>query len=184
VILGQMIDVDLMSRKRTTSSVIRRKVELKTARYTFVRPMRVGGMLAGAKSSFLSFCETVGLALGTAFQIQDDLLDLTSTTATLQKGVFSDLQDRQHTLFTQHIFEKGTRGEQAMLNRYFGKKIEKKDRAKILSLFHDSGAIQAGSSEMERNFKRAEAPLASLKIPKEKREEWLSLVQLIRQRIS
>lgn len=47
----------------------------KTANYTFVSPLQIGAMLAGAGDSFLKKIEQFGTPLGIAFQIKDDLMD-------------------------------------------------------------------------------------------------------------
>lgn len=52
--------------------------------------IRIGGLLAGATSRQLEALSAFGLHLGLAFQIQDDLLDVTGQSATLGKAVGSD----------------------------------------------------------------------------------------------
>ena len=52
--------------------------------------IRIGGLLAGANFRQLEALSTYGLHLGLAFQIQDDLLDVTGQSATLGKEVGSD----------------------------------------------------------------------------------------------
>jgi len=49
----------------------------KTALYTFVSPMQIGAMLAGASQEFLKKIEKFALPLGIAFQIKDDIQDRT-----------------------------------------------------------------------------------------------------------
>ncbi len=52
--------------------------------------IRVGGLLAGADARQLAALTTYGLHLGLAFQIQDDLLDVTGQSDALGKEVGSD----------------------------------------------------------------------------------------------
>jgi geranylgeranyl diphosphate synthase type I len=184
VIIGQMIDVDLMTRDRVPTSLIRKKIILKTARYTFVRPMQIGAALCGKNSRLESFFDRFGTALGMAFQIQDDLLDLTSSSSATQKTVLSDLRDRQHTLFTQHIVERGTAGERAELKRWFGREIPRSEHAHVLELFRSSGAIQAGTREMNRAFDAAEKLLYSSSFLRSERKSWEELIRIIRERVS
>ena len=47
VILGQMIDVDMMTGELASQEMIEKKNEFKTGSYTFVRPMLTGAILAG-----------------------------------------------------------------------------------------------------------------------------------------
>ncbi|MCQ2522133.1 MAG: polyprenyl synthetase family protein [Lachnospiraceae bacterium] len=57
----------------------------------------IGGILAGAKSEEVQILETIGYDLGIAFQLQDDLLDVESTTEELGKPVGSDERNGKRT---------------------------------------------------------------------------------------
>lgn len=102
VIIGQMIDVDITTRKKVPKEFIDEKIRLKTASYTFIRPLEIGASLAnGLTTSIEKFCQTFGFCLGIAFQTQDDLFDTTSTKNKLHKTVLSDVIAHQHTYLTQ-----------------------------------------------------------------------------------
>ncbi len=83
VIVGEMIDVDMTTRDTVRDELIYQKTVLKTATYTFVRPMQIGVVLAGGNAGIETCCEKFGEALGVAFQIQDDLFDLTLSKETV-----------------------------------------------------------------------------------------------------
>ena len=50
----------------------------------------IGAVLAGAKEEEIGKMEEIAGKIGLAFQIQDDILDVTSTTEILGKPVHSD----------------------------------------------------------------------------------------------
>ncbi len=75
VFLGQIIDVDIPSRKDIPRELTDKKDKLKTASYTFIRPLQIGAALVKIDKNIEKFCEDLGLNLGLAFQMQDDLLD-------------------------------------------------------------------------------------------------------------
>lgn len=79
VFLGQIIDVDIASRKDIPKELTDKKDLLKTASYTFIRPLQIGAALIKIDENIEKFCEDLGLNLGLAFQIQDDLLDSENT---------------------------------------------------------------------------------------------------------
>jgi geranylgeranyl diphosphate synthase type I len=58
----------------------------KTANYTFVSPLQIGAILAGADDSFLKEIEKFGIPLGIAFQIKDDLMDAKKDKKSLLDG--------------------------------------------------------------------------------------------------
>lgn len=57
----------------------------------------IGGILAGASKEDILALEKIGYNLGVAFQIQDDILDITSTTEELGKPVGSDEKNHKMT---------------------------------------------------------------------------------------
>ncbi|MCE9586088.1 polyprenyl synthetase family protein [Candidatus Uhrbacteria bacterium] len=184
VITGQMLDVDSMSRQSVEMGMIEERHRLKTASYTFVRPMQIGFAMAGGSSKLMKFAEAYGFPLGVGFQIQDDWLDLTSKPDEIGKTAFSDLRDGQHTLFTQYIVERGTSGEKKELKKIFGKSLTEKDRAKISKLFEESGAIEHGCMLIETYFEEAEEAVVATSLSKKQREPFLKLVEYLRERAS
>jgi len=101
VTVGQMIDVDITTRKKISKELIDQKTYLKTAGYSFIKPLQIGAALSGNSNKDIEkFCKEFGLRMGMAFQTQDDLLDITSTDEELQKTTSSDKSQHQHTYFT------------------------------------------------------------------------------------
>lgn len=182
VMVGQMIDVDVMTRDRVETTLIDEKMRLKTAGYTFVRPMQMGAALAGVNGKTAQFCEAYGWPLGVAFQIQDDFLDLTAPASVLGKTAFSDLQDRQHTLFTQHIFSRGTKKQVQELRQLLGRPLGEKDRKRIQKLFVESGAFSEGTRLMHEAFDQAEEAVVNAGLSSAKAKPFLELVSYIRSR--
>lgn len=165
VILGQMLDVDAVNRKKVSDRFLEDKMRLKTASYTFIRPLQFGAALAGKRGLF-DWCERFGLPLGLAFQIQDDLLDLTASTSTLGKSAFNDIREGQKTVFTQRA---------PQLAAYKGKKIGPKEKKDIRDILEKTGAVEYGTKKMETYFARAEREA-------EGQVSFLNLVAYIRSR--
>lgn len=65
-----------------------------------------GAILAGADDAVVSKLEEAGRLIGVAFQIQDDILDVTSTREVLGKPVFSDEKNQKTTYVTLYGMEK------------------------------------------------------------------------------
>lgn len=150
VIIGEMLDVKLAARSTATKKEVMDKTALKTAYYTFVHPMRIGATAAGGGEEYDEFCREYGLALGVAFQIQDDLMDILGNAKKLGKPTFSDLAEGQHTFFTQYIRDNGTPAQQSELADLFGKPVDDAARIRAHAIFENSGAIVAGKQEIER----------------------------------
>lgn len=77
-----------------------RMVQLKTAYYTVIYPLRLGALAAGVTPNS-AFTEA-GLALGTAFQIRDDVLNLAGDPIKYGKEIGGDLLEGKRTLIVLH----------------------------------------------------------------------------------
>lgn len=62
--------------------------------------LMIGATLAGASKGEVACIEQIGRKIGLAFQIQDDILDVTSTIEELGKPVFSDAKNNKTTYVT------------------------------------------------------------------------------------
>lgn len=98
---GQVVDVE--SEKSDDCSITREKLDfiyrLKTGAL-IESSMMIGAILAGAPSDEVSRVEQIAAKLGLAFQIQDDVLDVTSTLEVLGKPVGSDEKNNKATYVT------------------------------------------------------------------------------------
>ncbi|MBQ6195806.1 MAG: polyprenyl synthetase family protein [Lachnospiraceae bacterium] len=68
--------------------------------------MMIGAMLAGADEKALQNVEAAAAAIGYAFQIEDDILDMTSSVEELGKNIGSDEKNGKVTYVTLHGEEK------------------------------------------------------------------------------
>lgn len=95
---GQDVDVetDKSGIKGDKLEILNYIYEKKTAAL-IEASMMAGAALAGAGKEELSVLEEIGRKTGLAFQIYDDILDVTSTTEKLGKPVFSDEKNAKDT---------------------------------------------------------------------------------------
>lgn len=76
--------------------------------------MMIGAILAGASDSQIEVVEKAAYDIGVAFQIQDDILDVTSTLETLGKPVGSDEKNHKTTYVTLKGIETASREQKEM----------------------------------------------------------------------
>ncbi len=104
---GQVVDVE--SEKSDDCPITREKLDfiyrLKTGAL-IESSMMIGAILAGASSDEVSRVEQIAAKLGLAFQIQDDVLDVTSTLEVLGKPVGSDEKNNKATYVTFEELDK------------------------------------------------------------------------------
>jgi octaprenyl-diphosphate synthase len=77
--------------------------------------MRLGGILGNASGSDQQRLGEYGRNLGLAFQIVDDVLDLTASEEVLGKPVASDLREGKATMAVLHALERADASERAMI---------------------------------------------------------------------
>ena len=95
---GQHLDLAWVESREwnLTEADYLRMVRLKTAYYTVIYPLRLGALAAGREPA--PQFEAAGLALGTAFQIRDDVLNLIGDPAKYGKEIGGDLLEGKRTL--------------------------------------------------------------------------------------
>lgn len=101
---GQVVDVELTGKpapKEKLDFIYR----LKTGAL-LEAAMMIGALLGGADDVQLEAVEQMACAIGLAFQIQDDILDVTSTPEQLGKPVLSDEKNAKTTYVTLEGIEK------------------------------------------------------------------------------
>jgi geranylgeranyl diphosphate synthase type II len=86
-------------------------VHKKTGWYSFITPVLVGAIAAGAAPARRDAMARVALLLGIAFQIQDDLLSLEGTEAEVGKDGHGDLWEGKYTLMLLHTLRSATAAE-------------------------------------------------------------------------
>lgn len=101
---GQVVDVASAGRG-ISKEVLDFIYELKTSAL-IESSMMIGAILAGAKEEDVCVIETIAKNVGIAFQIQDDILDVTSTAEILGKPILSDEKNEKTTYVTLVGLEK------------------------------------------------------------------------------
>lgn len=100
---GQTVDVELTD-KPMTAEHLDFVYRLKTGAL-LEASMMIGAVLAGAGPEEIKAVEQAALDVGVAFQIQDDILDLTSTAEVLGKPIGSDEKNNKTTYVSLYGME-------------------------------------------------------------------------------
>jgi len=119
---------------------------------------RLGARLAGADRAMIRSLHEVGLALGVAFQIQDDLLDLIGRQEVVGKSLGKDLHKGKLTLpVIRHLTAASQHERGEALEMIVGG-----DAAALRSCLRESGAVDYTRSVAQRSVDEAKAQLAVL----------------------
>ncbi|ALT79891.1 octaprenyl diphosphate synthase [Paucibacter sp. KCTC 42545] len=150
---GEVLQLMNMHDPDITVEAYLRVIRYKTAKL-FEASARLGAVLADAGPEIEEACAGYGRALGTAFQLIDDVLDYEGDSQALGKNVGDDLREGKTTLPLLIAMER-CNAEQRQLLRHAIEHGEQEKLAEIVAIVSETGALEA-----TREAARAEAKLA------------------------
>ena len=98
LIKGQIID--LTSEGKNISQSMIEKMHLKKTASMILASLEFAAILGDASQAEMAIIQKIGMAIGLAFQVQDDILDVTSSTDLLGKPAKSDVINKKATFVT------------------------------------------------------------------------------------
>ncbi len=143
---------------------------LKTARYTFDCPLVVGAILAGAGEQDTRLLAELGLQIGQAFQIQDDIIGVFGTQKTIGKSVLSDIAESKKTLLVCRAHSQLKGKDKTRFMEIFTKpEITHKDLLAVRKIFIETGSLAYSLEHILARLRKAEAIFQQLQIKKQYR---------------
>lgn len=130
-----------------------RVIRSKTAKL-FEASARLGAVLSGATEHIEARCAAYGEALGTAFQIVDDILDYDGDPAEMGKNMGDDLREGKATLPLIHAMERAS-ADDARLVRAAIQNGDTDHLARIGKIVHATGALDATHQLAAEHAQRA-----------------------------
>ncbi|ACQ80167.1 Polyprenyl synthetase [Beutenbergia cavernae DSM 12333] len=141
----------------------RRVIEAKAARYSVEHPLVLGAALAGADDDVLAWCSRVGLPVGTAFQLRDDVLGVFGDPAVTGKPAGDDLREGKRTVLLALGLELADDADADDLRSAVGDQgLDADGVARLRGILTSSGALHAVEEMIEA---RAQEGLAALADP-------------------
>ncbi len=130
-----------------------RVIRSKTAKL-FEASARLGAILAGSSASIQNACADYGQALGTAFQVIDDVLDYDGNASEMGKNLGDDLREGKATLPLILAMQLGSEAQRQTLREA----IETGSIARladIVTIVRDTGALEATRNAAASEAQRA-----------------------------
>ncbi len=137
-----------------------RVIEYKTAKL-FEASARLGAVITDAPAEVEAACADYGRALGTAFQLIDDLLDYEGSTAELGKNIGDDLREGKPTLPLLVAMQRGTPAQAALI-RHAIEHGEVERMAQIVEIVKATGALDATREAAQAQVDQAQRSLSTL----------------------
>ena len=139
-------------------------LEMKTGEL-FALSCELGAALSGGEPAERSALRAYGLALGTAYQLYDDCLDLVGTEASAGKSLGTDLFTGKLTLPLLIILEKGTDSDREMLQNCVEspKRENRENLERIFELIERYDTLSDTRRVVSQYIKQAQQVLGELK---------------------
>lgn len=128
----------------------------------------LGAYLGGASEEDMNAFGRVGQALGIAFQIVDDILDLVGDEETVGKTLGTDLENKKETLPLIIYFQNASSEERDALIKTLDEGVKAEERQKVASILEKSGAIDSARKEADKLVDEGLALIADLRAKAER----------------
>ena len=168
---GQQYDMDFEERELVSVAEYIEMIRLKTA-VLLGAALRLGALAAGAYDSDAQILDEVGQALGLAFQIQDDYLDVYGDEKTFGKPIGGDIMNGKKTLMLLYTQAKLERDDRAELDRLMqlGQEHKEERISGVRRLYDKAGTPIYAQHEIERLTQEALTKLRGLGLKQERLE--------------
>lgn len=120
VVAGQYLDIVQQARGTVTLDEALRVVRFKAAKYTVERPLHIGAALGGADDTLIGALSAVGIPLGEAFQLRDDVLGVFGDPARTGKPAGDDIREGKRTALIACAHDRAGTHDRAVIDRVLG----------------------------------------------------------------
>ena len=159
---GEMLEVALS-----------RRGEIKTEEYVKVAGMKTGALFAASAASgavaaradkaLVEKMFDFGLSLGIAFQIGDDILDMTGNAETTGKPLFKDVQNNAGNVLLIHALSKADAFQRSAINSLLFKKwFTSLEVERLLSILKELGSFDFATALLSTHTGHCKSLLESL----------------------
>ena len=159
--VGQSLDLSGTAAASTEAELADRIAVYKSGKYTVERPLHLGAALAGGLARLGPALSAIGLPLGHAFQLRDDVLGAFGDAEVTGKPVGDDLREGKPTPLVALAFARAGVGDRELLGRLGDPGLTSGDVAALQAVFVRTGALDRIESEIERLVAEARDALAS-----------------------
>ncbi len=165
VCIGQQYDINFETAKQVTIEEYLKMIELKTAAL-IAGAMYTGALLAGASKVDCQNLYEFGLNIGTAFQLQDDILDTYGDAATFGKRIGGDIVQNKKTYLVLTALERANSTQRKQLENLLSSHPvdEEAKIEEVTQLFNELNIKELANKKRDEYHLKAVKNLESLAI--------------------
>ena len=177
-IYGQSLDLHSNVRDDLKPEDVIQIHQLKTVPYTFDGPLKIGALLAGATDKQIEKLEGFSVPLGTAFQMQDDILGMFGTEEKLGKPVTSDLKEGKKTLLILEALKKANKCQrETIISCLDNKRASFSDLKRVRKIVEGTGSLAKSKKMAEKYVRDSMKAIDKLKLKKEGKNFLLAIAE-------
>ena len=180
---GQQYDLDFETMETVPLEQYIEMIRLKTA-VMFAGCLKSGGQIAGADPESLQALYDLGIHLGLAFQLADDLLDVYADTETFGKAVGGDIKDNKKTFVYLKALELANEQQQQQLKQLFSEPAtdEKAKYNQVRAIFDAVNDREVTEKEIAHYTQICLEDICRIHTDEDKKKEITALVQNLQSR--
>lgn len=151
---GQAMDMDQAADQLSSPNDYLKMIDGKTA--ALLRgALLMGGIIAGGSSTQLSHLSALGTDLGLAFQIQDDLLDVTGIQEKVGKSIGGDIIEGKQTFLMTTLCERMLASDRDQLQQLLSKpKRDASDVEWVIKQMASYGVIEEAEKTLDQYYRQ------------------------------
>lgn len=165
VVVGQRLD--LLPPEALDPVIFSRMHDLKTGEYSFLLPLRIGGLVAGADEEVLHAFSSYALHVGRAFQAKDDLLDAFGQEEKTGKRIGTDILEGRRTWLVNDVLSHAPKAAQELT--LLLEEGPSDVIARVQQIFEESGAKRRCEEFIRKQIQSAQSTLEKAPIDREAR---------------
>ena len=166
---GQQFDMEFETRQDVTEAEYIEMIRLKTA-VLLACALKMGAMLGKAPEVEQEVLYRLGIHMGLAFQLQDDLLDVYGDTAVFGKQLGGDIVSNKKTFLLINALQRATGHEKAVLTDWISRKTFNPEEkiAAVTQVYDQLGLKELTEDKIQVYYKEAMDSLGMLNVPTER----------------
>ena len=180
---GQQYDLDFETMDNVTIDQYINMIRLKTS-VMFAGCLKAGGRFAGADEESMQALYDLGIHLGIAFQLADDLLDVYADEEVFGKAVGGDIKDNKKTFLLLKAFELADETQKQQLHSLFSTpaKDEKEKYLQVKAIFDAVNVKKATEEEIAHYTEKCFDDIHRIHTSEDKKTVVLDMVQRLQSR--
>jgi geranylgeranyl diphosphate synthase, type I len=183
VVAGQFLDVSVQARGASDVDQAMRVLRYKSAKYSVERPLHVGAALAGGGPDVLAALSDLGLPLGEAFQLRDDLLGVFGDPGVTGKPAGDDLSEGKRTVLVALALRGASEADARLLDESLGTALGPAEVERLRRIIEESGAAAEVEGRISDLTRQCLAALEAAPITDGAREALRGLADAATQRV-